>query len=71
MLLRFEGGLCDGREEASNAAPDRLILHASAEDFLHALDTKTLDAISQRFKAAYQLAHLDRELGIAIYEPLG
>jgi hypothetical protein len=70
MLLRFVGGLCDGREEASNRAPDRLILHPNVDDFLSDLDTKTLDAISHRFEAAYQLTHLDRDLGIAIYEPL-
>jgi hypothetical protein len=70
MLLRFEGGLCDGREEASNGAPDRLILRPDVEDFLHGLDRQTLDAISYRFEAAYRLTHLDRELGIAIYEPL-
>jgi hypothetical protein len=69
MLLRFLGGLCDGREEASDRAPGRLILHPNVEDFLSDLDTKTLDAMSRRFEAAYQLTHLDCELGIAMYEP--
>ncbi len=69
MLLRFEGGLCDGREEVSNAAPDRLVLSADVESFLHTLDTMTLNAV-ERFKSAYQLADLDRELGVAVYEPL-
>jgi hypothetical protein len=70
MLLRFEGGPCDGHEEESNATPERLILTPSAEDFLRAIDPGTLEAISQDFRSVYELSHVDRELGIAIYEPL-
>jgi hypothetical protein len=70
MLLRFEGGLCDGREEPSSGAPHRLIRRADVEHFLHALDPAAVDANAHHFKAAYQVAHLDRELGVAIYEPL-
>jgi hypothetical protein len=70
MLLRFEGGLCDGHEEESNATPERLVLTPAPEDFPRVLDGSTGEALSHELRSVYQLIHVDRELGIAIYEPL-
>jgi hypothetical protein len=70
MLLRFEGGPCDGREEESDATPERLVLTPNAGDFLRALGSEALEPMSPESHAVYELVHVDRELGIAVYEPL-
>jgi hypothetical protein len=71
MLLRFEGGACDGYEEEVDATPEQVVLAVDAVDFLRSLVDEAAEQSPERFLAVYQLIDLDREHEIAWYEPLG
>jgi hypothetical protein len=71
MLLRFEGGACDGHEEELDATPEQVVLAVNAADFLRALVDHAAAEAPERFLAVYQLIDLDQDHEVAWYEPLG
>jgi hypothetical protein len=70
IILRFEGGPCDGREERSATVPARVIRSPGAQDFLHALNIDDRHARPIHVMRTYVLVEIDEEGGFAIYRPL-
>jgi hypothetical protein len=68
MLLRFEGGACDGHEELSDSTPPHLVMVAGAHGYSTDGD---LAELPDRLFAVYERVQMDQELGVAVYEPLG
>jgi hypothetical protein len=70
IILRFEGGPCDGREERSATVPARVVRSPGAQDFLRSLNSADRDARPVHVMRTYALVEIDEEGGFAIYRPL-
>ncbi len=68
-LLRFIGGPCDGLEEVSSLARERLLRSPSISDMVRAMETADPEQEPPDFSAEYQLVSLDREHDVAEYRP--
>jgi hypothetical protein len=68
-LLRFIGGPCDGLEEVSNLAHERLLRSPSLSEMMRAIETADPEEKPPDFSAEYQLVSLDRERDVAEYRP--
>jgi hypothetical protein len=68
-LLRFIGGPCDGLEEVSDLAQERLLRSPSMSEMMRAIETADPEEEPPDFAAEYQLVSLDRERDVAEYRP--
>jgi hypothetical protein len=68
-LLRFIGGPCDGLEEVSSLAHERLLRSPSISEMVRAMETADPEQELPDFSAEYQLVSLDRVRDVAEYRP--
>jgi hypothetical protein len=68
-LLRFIGGPCDGLEEVSSSAQERLLRSPSVSEMVRAMETADPGQEMPDFSAEYRLVSLDRAREIAEYRP--